>query len=455
MNDKTVRTKMKIREGKERNKDFNLFISTYTEEELKKECERCLNCPKPSCKEGCPIHNRIPEFIAKALEGDLKSAYEIINDNSLMPDICGTICPHEKQCEGHCIRNKIDEPVSIGAIERYIGEWAIDNYSLIKKEKNEDNGKKIACIGGGAASMACAEVMALAGYKVTIYEENDYLGGVLAWGIPSFRLNKNNVKAHIDRLKDLDVEFIFNKHIDNLEELKKEYDAIFLGLGAYEANIMNIEGEDLEGIYKANEFLKAINLSVLDDDGINSFEACGKNVIVCGGGNVAMDASRAAIRLPQVERVTIVYRRSENEMPATKEEIAHAKEEGIEILTLCTPIKFIGDRGKVKYAECAIMELGEEDESGRRSPIETDKPHLMLEADTVILALGYKAKDDNKEILAGLEVDRKGNFIVDEEGRCSVKGIYAGGDAVSGATTVVNAMKAGILAAQTMKKDLA
>ena len=184
MNDKTVRTKMKIREGKERNKDFNLFISTYTEEELKKECERCLNCPKPSCKEGCPIHNRIPEFIAKALEGDLKSAYEIINDNSLMPDICGTICPHEKQCEGHCIRNKIDEPVSIGAIERYIGEWAIDNYSLIKKEKNEDNGKKIACIGGGAASMACAEVMALAGYKVTIYEENDYLGGVLAWGIP-------------------------------------------------------------------------------------------------------------------------------------------------------------------------------------------------------------------------------------------------------------------------------
>ena len=456
MTNKKVRTQMKVIKGEERNKDFYPFISLYTEDELFEECSRCLNCPKPLCKEGCPINNRIPEFISKAKEGDYASAFEIISDNSIMPDICGTVCPHSKQCEGNCIRNKIDEPIAIGAIERFIGEWAINN-GLTKKNKVATNGKRVACVGAGPASMACAEKLLESGFEVTIYEAEEYVGGVLAWGIPSYRLPKENVEDHIKRLNDLGVIYKLNTRVGkdiSLQEIVDEYDAVFLGVGAYIPNKMNVEGESLEGIYSSDEFLKSINLSPLNENGQREFNGCGKNVLVIGGGNVAMDAARDAIRLAQVETVTIVYRRTEEEMPAAMDELEHAKEEGVKFMTLHNPVAFHGDDGHVSKAECAVMELGEADESGRRSPHETDKPHIFLDVDTVVMALGYKVDASLSKEVEGLEINKWGCFEVDEEGRTSLNKVYAGGDAVSGAETVVKAMKAGLLAAETIKKDL-
>lgn len=456
MTNKKVRTQMKVIKGEERNKDFYPFISLYTEDELFEECSRCLNCPKPLCKEGCPINNRIPEFISKAKEGDYASAFEIISDNSIMPDICGTVCPHSEQCEGNCIRNKIDEPIAIGAIERFIGVWAINN-GLTKKNKVATNGKRVACVGAGPASMACAEKLLESGFEVTIYEAEEYVGGVLAWGIPSYRLPKENVEDHIRRLNDLGVIYKLNTKVGkdiSLQEIVDEYDAVFLGIGAYTPNKMNVEGESLEGIYSSEEFLKSINLSSLNENGQREFGGCGKNVLVIGGGNVAMDAARDAIRLAQVETVTIVYRRTEEEMPAAMDELEHAKEEGVKFMTLHNPVAFHGDDGYVSKAECAVMELGEADESGRRSPHETDKPHIFLDVDTVVMALGYKVDASLSKEIEGLEINKWGCFEVDEEGRTSLNKVYAGGDAVSGAETVVKAMKAGLLAAKTIKKDL-
>ena len=454
---KTKRVHAATIDGDKRNDNFKPFISLYSEEELQAECNRCLNCPKPSCKEGCPISNRIPEFIQKAKEGNYKEAFEIISDRSIMPDICGIICPHEDQCEGHCIRNKIDEPVAIGQIERFIGEWAIKN-GLTKKNKVNHNGKKVACIGSGPASIACAEKLSEAGYAVTIYEKSSETGGVLSWGIPSYRLPRENVDDHIKRLIDLGVNFICDKSLGkdiHFEELQKEYDAIFLGIGAYKTNKMNVEGENLNGIYHSDEFLTKINLSPIDENGQRHFDECGESVLICGGGNVAMDAARDAIRLPQVKKVTIMYRRTESEMPAAYEELNQAKEEGIEFMSLHTPVAFLGSEGKLEKVEVAIMELGEPDDSGRRRPIETAKEHLLLKYDTVVLALGYGVDGDSLKNIEGLEVDARNRIIVDEEGRTSLAHVYAGGDDVTGAKTVVSAMKAGLIAAETIKKDLA
>ncbi len=453
MAEKTKRTLMKIVAPEDRKNNYLPFISTYSEEELKEETSRCLNCPKPFCVEGCPIHNRIPEFIQFAKEEKFAEAFALIREKSCLSDICATVCPHEKQCEGHCIRNKIDEPIAIGAIERYISEWAIRHNALEVKKPNS-NHIKVACIGAGPASMACAEILAEEGYEVDIFEKQDYIGGVLTWGIPSYRLKKENIDVHIKRLKDLGVSFHLNTDIlkeTTLEELKDKYAAIFVGTGAPIPNTMHMEGEDLEGVFDAYTFLKETNVQDVDENGRKHFDGCGKNVIVCGGGNAAMDAARNAIRLPQVESVKILYRRSEEEMPACVEELEHAKEEGIAFMTLHTPVKCMGEDGKLNMVECAIMELGEPDESGRRRPIESNQEHLFIPCDTLIMAVGF-----NNDPGLNHEVDttKWGNFIIDEEGRTSLPYVYAGGDLVTGANTVVEAMKAGILAAKTIKKDL-
>ncbi len=457
MAEKTVRTRMSIIPGEERSQNFLPFLAGYTEEEVKKEASRCLKCPKPLCRTGCPIENRIPDFMKKVEEGDFEAAYRIISERSCMPDICGTVCPHEDQCEGKCIRNRVDEPICIGGVERFVGEWAIKN-GLTRKVKPEPNGKKAAVVGAGPAGIACAEKLAEAGFSVTVYEKEQFKGGVLGWGIPSYRLPAENVADHLQRLADLGVGFVHGKKVGedvSLDELRAQYDAVFLGTGATLSNAMRVPGEnELEGVYHADRFLTAINLAPLDENGRRHFPGCGKRVLVCGGGNVAMDAARDAMRLEQVEKVTIVYRRTEAEMPACTEELEHAKQEGIEFMTLHNPVAFLGENGHVTKAECAVMELGEPDSSGRRRPVQTDKPHLMLDVDTVVLALGFNNDPLIGNMTEGLEANKWGCFITDEEGRTSLKGVYAGGDTVTGAATVVKAMKAGMAAANAIISDL-
>ena len=449
----TQRTKMHIEKPEDRKKNYLPFIARYSEEEVKEEASRCLNCPKPSCMEGCPINNQIPRFMQSVKEGNYQEAYEIIKERSCLSAICGSICPHENQCEGHCIRNKIDEPLSIGAVERFVSEWAINN-GLLKATSVSSNNKKVACIGSGPASIACAMKLAEAGFEVVIYEDKEYVGGVLEWGIPSYRLPHEDVQAYINRLLELGVTIHTNTNIlenNSFNEMRNEYDAIFIGTGSPISNRMNVEGEDLEGIYDAYTFLKEINLQTVDDEGRKYLPECGKNVVVCGGGNVAMDAARNAVRLPQVETVTILYRRSEEEMPACKEELELAKEEGITFMTLQTPVEFHGENGKVTEAECAIMELGEPDESGRRSPVESDKPHAIVKCDTVVKALGF-SNDPN--LFSELDKNDRGSIIVDDNLQTSLENVYAGGDVVTGAKTVVAAMKAGMLAAQSIIQKL-
>ncbi len=458
MAEKTVRTKMHMISGEERRENFLPFLTGYTEEEAVKEASRCLKCPKPLCRTGCPIENRIPDFMRKVQDRDFAAAFEIISERSCMPDICGTVCPHENQCEGKCIRNRVDEPICVGGVERFVGEWAVRN-GLTKKTKPAANGRSAAVVGAGPAGIACAEKLAEAGFAVTLYEKETFAGGVLGWGIPSYRLPAENVEDHIRRLEDLGVSFEFGKKIGediSLDALRQQYDAVFLGIGACISNEMRVPGEnELEGIFHADRFLTSINRAPLDENGRRHFPACGKRVLVCGGGNVAMDAARDAARLEQVEKVTIIYRRTEAEMPACKEELEHAKQEGVEFMTLHNPVVFHGENGHVKTAECAVMELGEPDASGRRRPVETGRPHLMLDVDTVVLALGFGNDPEIGGQTEGLELGRRGGFVTDEEGRTSLKGVYAGGDAVTGAATVVKAMKAGMTAAAAIISDLA
>ncbi|MBR2067100.1 MAG: NAD(P)-dependent oxidoreductase [Solobacterium sp.] len=454
--EKTKRIKMDVVDAAIRKHNFYPFIANYTEEEVKEEAARCLNCPKPLCREGCPIHNRIPDFMQKVKEGDYKAAFQLIDGRSCFPDICGTVCPHEKQCEGNCIRNRIDEPLAIGAIERFIAEWATNN-GLTKKKKVKSTGKKVACVGGGPASMACAMRLAEAGVDVTIYDMNSALGGVMNWGIPSYRLPREMIVEHIRQLKELGVTFVprikVGKDI-NLATLQKENDAVFLGIGARLANDMHVEGEDLDGVFKADRFLTAINMAEMDEEGRRHFPLCGKHVLVCGGGNVAMDAARSAIRLKQVEKVTVIYRRSEEEMPACSEERNHALEEGIEFLTLHNPVAFIGKDGRVAQAECVKMKLGEVDQSGRRRPIETNDPHIFLDVDTVVLALGF----NNDPLLSTKEkdlvVNKHGYYVVNEDGKTSMDHVYAGGDDTLGPDTVVRAMRAGLNSAKAILKEM-
>lgn len=442
-----------------RNKNFEEVSMGYTEEMAIEEAQRCLNCKHKPCMGGCPVNVKIPEFIALVAEGKFEDAYYKIQETSSLPAVCGRVCPQENQCEKYCVRGIKGEAVGIGRIERFVADWFMKN-GKATIEKPEPNGKKVAIVGAGPAGLTCAGDLAKLGYKVSVFEAFHTPGGVLMYGIPEFRLPKNIVQKEIDKLKELGVEINTNMVIGkvlSIDELLNDegFDAVFVGTGAGLPSFMKIEGESLNGVYSANEFLTRINLMKAYkfpeyDTPIN----VGKSVVVVGGGNVAMDAARSAKRLG-AEHVYIVYRRSEEEMPARREEVHHAKEEGIEFKLLCNPNKINGEDGWVKSVECIEMELGEPDASGRRRPVAKEGSEFNIEADSVVIAIGQTPNPLIKNTTPDLETNKWGCIVAKEEtGATSKTGVYAGGDVVTGAATVILAMGAGKTAAQSIDEFL-
>ena len=445
-----------------RNKNFKEVALGYTEEMAVDEAKRCLNCKNKPCVNGCPVNIHIPEFISKVAEGDFEGAYEIISLSSSLPAVCGRVCPQETQCEGKCTRGIKGEPVAIGRLERFVADWHNAHVSATPKMP-ETNGHKVAIIGSGPAGLTCAGDLAKMGYDVTIYEALHLAGGVLVYGIPEFRLPKAIVQKEIDNLKALGVKIETNMVIGRVltvEELKEAYgyEAIFIGSGAGLPMFMNIPGENLKGVYSANEFLTRSNLmkAYLPDSATPIQKS--RNVAVVGGGNVAMDAARTAKRLG-AENVYIVYRRGMEEL--RREEVEHAEEEGIIFRTLCNPVEIlpaaVSDPRDPKYGtvagmKCVRMELGEPDASGRRRPIEIPDSAFDMEVDCVIMSLGTSPNPLLKKTTPGLETKRRGEIVADEDGLTSIEGVYAGGDAVTGAATVILAMGAGKKAAAAMDK---
>jgi len=442
-----------------RNKNFLEVALGYTEEMAKEEAQRCLNCKHRQCVSGCPVNVKIPEFIQLVAEGDFEGAYQKIKETNSLPAVCGRVCPQENQCEKYCVRAKKGEPVGIGRLERFVADWHMQNVRE-KIEKPTSNGIKVAVIGAGPAGLTCAGDLAKLGYEVTIFEAFHTPGGVLMYGIPEFRLPKEIVKKEIDLLKEMGVDIRTNMVIGkvySIDELMAEgYKAVFIGTGAGLPSFMGIPGENLNGVYSANEFLTRINLMKA-----YQFPECdtpvwvGRRVAVIGGGNVAMDAARSAKRLG-AEDVYIIYRRSEAEMPARLEEIHHAKEEGIQFKLLTNPIAILGnDNGWVRAIECVEMELGEPDESGRRRPVAKKGSEHEIEVETVIVAIGQSPNPLIKSTTEGLKTHSWGGIIVDEAtGATSKEGVYAGGDAVTGAATVILAMGAGKAAAKSIHEYL-
>ncbi len=441
-----------------RNKNFLEVATGYTAEMAMEEAARCLNCKNKPCVAGCPVNVRIPEFIAKVAEGKFEEAYEIITSTNGLPAVCGRVCPQENQCEGKCVRGIKGESVSIGRLERFCADYH-NEHSTEKPSKPESNGKKVAVIGGGPAGLTCAGDLAKKGYEVTIFEAFHTAGGVLVYGIPEFRLPKAIVKKEIENLEAMGVEIKTNMVIGRVlsvdELFEMGYKAIFIGSGAGLPSFMGIPGEDLVGVYSANEYLTRTNLmkAYLDDYDTPIIES--KSVAVVGGGNVAMDAARCAKRLG-AENVYIVYRRGMEEMPARKEEIHHAMEEGIIFKNLNNPVKIIGDeQGRVKAIECVEMELGEPDDSGRRRPIVKEGSNFELPVDTVIMSIGTSPNPLIRSTTPGLDTNRKGCLIVNEDTMQTTReGVYAGGDAVTGAATVILAMGAGKQAAKSIDEFL-
>lgn len=438
-----------------RNKNFLEVALGYTEEMAKEEAQRCLQCKHKPCVEGCPVNVQIPEFIKLVAEGRFEEAYEKIRETNSLPAICGRVCPQETQCEQLCVRAKKGESVGIGRLERFVADWYMTNAKQ-KEVTVEKLNKKVAIIGSGPAGISCAGDLAKMGYDVTIFEAFHTAGGVLMYGIPEFRLPKELVQKEIDLVKKLGVEIKTNMVIGKvftLDELMDEgYEAVFIASGAGLPSFMGIEGENLNGVYSANEFLTRINLMKA-----YKFPDCdtpvkvGKTVAVVGGGNVAMDAARSAKRLG-AEKVYIIYRRSESEMPARLEEIHHAKEEGIIFKLLTNPVKIIGtDDGWVKGMECVKMELGEPDASGRRKPVPKKDSEHVIDVDTVIIAIGQSPNPLITSTTPGLDTQKWGGIIANEEtGATSKIGVFAGGDAVTGAATVILAMGAGKKAAKAI-----
>ncbi len=439
--------------------NFEEVCYGYNSEEAALEASRCLNCKNPRCVNSCPVHINIPEFIHHIAEGDLKSAAATIAADSSLPSVCGRVCPQESQCEGSCVLGIKSEPVAIGKLERFVGDWAIANAGNLPKPEIKSNGKKVAIVGSGPAGLACASDLARLGYAVKIFEALHEVGGVLVYGIPEFRLPKDRIVAkEVDAVRRLGVEIETDvivgrtMTIDDLLD-KQGYDAVFVGSGAGLPRFMGIDGENLNGVFSANEFLTRANLMHAYDDSFDTPIYTGKKVVVVGGGNVAMDAVRTARRLGADS--VIVYRRSEAELPARVEEVHHAKEEGIEFKMLTNPVRVLGDeKGWVKGIECVEMELGEPDESGRRSPVVKEGSNFEIDCDVVIMALGTSPNPLIKSTTKGLETNRRGCIVADEDGRTSRKGVFAGGDAVTGAATVILAMGAGRKAAKAIDEYL-
>ena len=440
-----------------RNKNFLEVTLGYSEEQAIDEAKRCLNCKNKPCVGGCPVKIYIPEFIAKVAEGDFEGAYQIIAKSSSLPAVCGRVCPQETQCESKCVRGIKGEPVAIGRLERFVADWHNAN-STADVIVPESNGHKVAVIGSGPAGLACAGDLAKKGYKVTVFEALHTAGGVLVYGIPEFRLPKAIVKKEIEGLKALGVDIQTNVVIGktiSIDELQTEYgfEAVFIGSGAGLPMFMNIPGENYKGVYSANEFLTRINLMKAYVDGSDTPVQHPAKVAVVGGGNVAMDAARCAKRLGS--EVYIVYRRGMEELPARKEEVEHAEEEGIIFKLLTNPVEILGDEaGNVKAIKCVEMELGEPDASGRRKPIVKPDSEFLLDVDCVIMSLGTSPNPLIKSTTEGLETTAKGCIVADENGLTSRENVYAGGDAVTGAATVILAMGAGKTAAAAIDEKL-
>lgn len=430
-----------------RNKNFSEVALGYTKEQAIDEANRCLNCKHKPCVGGCPVAIDIPAFIAKIKEEDFEGAYEILTKSSSLPAVCGRVCPQETQCESKCVRGIKGEPVAIGRLERFVADWHMQ-HTEAEAKKPESNGHKVAVIGAGPAGLTCAGDLAKKGYDVTIFEALHTPGGVLVYGIPEFRLPKEIVRKEIDTLRELGVTIMTNMVIGKVLSVDELFDdgfeAVFIGSGAGLPRFMNIEGENLNGVYSANEFLTRVNLMKAYKNGSATPVKTVKNVAVVGGGNVAMDAARCAKRLG-AENVYIVYRRSMDEMPARKEEVEHAEEEGIIFKTLNNPTKILGDENDfVTGMECVTMELGEPDESGRRRPVVVEGSEHVLDVDTVIMSIGTSPNPLIKNTTSGLETNKRGCIIAeDDSGLTTKKGVYAGGDAVTGAATVILAMGAG------------
>ncbi len=430
------------------------------------EALRCLDCKNMPCVSGCPVNIHIPRFIEKIKEGDFEGAYQIIAESSTLPAVCGRVCPQETQCEAKCVRGIKGEPVGIGRLERFVADWH-NNHSTVPPKCLPNNGHRVAVVGSGPSGLTCAGDLAKLGYSVTVYEALHTAGGVLVYGIPEFRLPKDIVRREVDTLKAMGVELVTNVIIGKtltVDELfDMGYEAVFIGSGAGLPNFMGIPGESLKGVYSANEYLTRSNLMKAYLDNPETPIMKGGRVAVVGGGNVAMDAARTALRLG-AEKVYIVYRRSMAELPARREEVEHAEEEGIGFRLLCNPVEILGynnpdDRrdpknGFVTGMKCIRMELGEPDERGRRRPVEIPDSEFILEVDTVIMSIGTSPNPLIKSTTDGLEVNRWGGIIVTEDGATTKAGVFAGGDAVTGAATVISAMGAGKVAAKAIDEYL-
>ncbi len=454
-----TKTPMPTQDPKVRAHNFDEVALGYTYEQAVQEASRCLGCKNKPCVGACPVAIDIPAFIAKVAQEDLEGAYGILTASSALPAVCGRVCPQENQCEGKCVRGIKGEPVAIGRLERFVADWHRD-HSEKKPERPASNGKKVAIIGAGPAGLTAAGDLAKLGYEVTVFEALHLAGGVLVYGIPEFRLPKEIVRQEIQGLKDLGVRIETNMVIGKVltvDELMEEYgyEAIFIGSGAGLPRFMNIPGESLKGVYSANEYLTRVNLMKAYRENSKTPIRHSRRVAVCGGGNVAMDAARCALRLG-AEEVSIVYRRSMNELPARKEEVEHAEEEGVIFRTLCNPVEILADEdGAVKGMTCVEMELGEPDESGRRRPVVKEGSEFTMEVDTVIMAIGTSPNPLLRKTTPGLETDRRGCIITrTDAGLTSRDGIYAGGDAVTGAATVILAMGAGKDAAKAIHEYL-
>ncbi len=451
-----------------RARNFQEVALGYPQEVAQEEAARCLNCKNSPCIAGCPVNIQIPAFIAQIKRGDYEEAYRIITRSSSLPAVCGRVCPQETQCESQCTlhtRAKMD-PVGIGRLERFVADWH-NSHAQEKAQAPEPNGHRVAVIGAGPSGLTCAGDLAKQGFRVTVFEALHTAGGVLVYGIPEFRLPKAIVAREVETLKELGVEIqtnvVIGKTLTIDELFEQGYEAVFIGSGAGLPNFMNIPGEALKGVYSANEFLTRSNLmkAYLEDPQTPIMK--GGKVAVVGGGNVAMDAARTALRLG-AEKVYIIYRRSMEELPARREEVEHAEEEGIDFRLLCNPVEILGfenpdnprdpKNGFVTGIRCVKMELGEPDQSGRRRPVEIPGSEFDLDVDAVVMAIGTSPNPLIKKTTDGLEVNRRGGIVIDEAGLTSRANVYAGGDAVTGAATVISAMGAGKLAAKSIREAL-